>query len=197
MTVYLVRHGQSEGNRDLVFSGISDHPLTELGRAQAEEAGRTLHGLRFAHVRTSRLGRAVETCHLLLRRSEAAVGTRAALENLGERNFGVFEGVPDGPADLDAHPLRGRVARDPAYRPEGGESMLDCLERAAACFEAEILPLAADGDVLVVSHGNVVRSLALLYLGWPTELLPEMPSRNCLITRIEPAGWRPGIRSVR
>ncbi|BAE50335.1 histidine phosphatase family protein [Paramagnetospirillum magneticum] len=194
MTVFLVRHGQSEGNRDLVFSGLSDHPLTELGRAQAAEAGWSLRGLNFAHVLTSRLSRAVATCDLLLAAAGSEVGRRRALEQLNERNFGVFEGVADDPATLAADPLRGRVASDVAYRPEGGESMLDCLERAVACFEGDILPLAADGHVLVVSHGNVVRSLALHHLGWPVEMLPEMPSRNCLITRIEPAGW---VRSAR
>lgn len=189
MTVFLVRHGQSEGNRDVVFSGVSDHPLTGLGRGQAAEAGRALGGLRFAHVRTSRLSRAVETCDLLLAAAGAETGSREALEQLNERHFGIFENQPDGPAALAADPRRHRVAFDPAYRPEGGESMLDCLERAVACFEVDILPLAADGHVLVVSHGNIVRSLALHHLGWPVEMLPEMPSRNCLITRIEPAGW--------
>lgn len=196
MTVFLVRHGQSEGNRDLVFSGVSDHPLTELGRAQAREAGRALFGLRFAHVLTSRLSRAVDTCDLLLQTAQARViGRRRELDRLSERNFGVYEGVPDDETALAADPVRRQVAFDVTFRPEGGESMLDCLERSVTCFEADILPLAEDGHVLVVSHGNVVRSLALHHLGWPVEMLPEMPSRNCLITRIEPAGWR--FRSVR
>ncbi len=195
MTIFLVRHGQSEGNRDLVFSGVSDHPLTELGRTQAREAGRTLYGLRFAHVLTSRLSRTIETCDLLLEAAQARVGRRRELDRLSERNFGIFEGVADDEATLAADPVRRRVAFDVAFRPEGGESMVDCLERAVTCFEADVLPLAADGHVLVVSHGNVVRSLALHHLGWPVEMLPEMPSRNCLITRIEPAGWR--VRSAR
>jgi len=196
VTIYLVRHGQSEGNRDRVLSGVSDHPLTELGRAQAQEAGRALYGLRFAHVLTSRLSRAVDTCDLLLEAAQArVVGRRRGLERLNERNFGVFEGVADDEAALAADPVRRQVAFDVAFRPQGGESMLDCLERSVTCFEADILPLAADGHVLVVSHGNVVRSLALHHLGWPVEMLPEMPSRNGLITRIEPAGWR--VRSAR
>ncbi|KIM00192.1 Phosphoglycerate mutase [Paramagnetospirillum magnetotacticum MS-1] len=197
MTVFLVRHGQSEGNRDVVFSGLSDHPLTPLGRAQAAEAGRSLLGLRFAHVLTSCLSRAVETCDLLLAASGSEVGNRRRLERLNERNFGVFEGNADDSATLAADPIRRSVAYDVAYRPEGGESMLDCLERSVICFEADILPLAVDGHVLVVTHGNVVRSLALYHLGWPVDMLPEMPSRNCLITRIEPLGWVKPARTAR
>ena len=194
MTVFLVRHGQSEGNHIEVFSGMSDHLLTELGRQQASAAGRALSGRRFAHVLTSELTRTNQTCDLLLAAAGAEVGRRARLAGLNERNFGVFEGVADNADSLKAHADRHRVAYEVDYRPEGGESMLDCLERAVRCFEDQVLPLAADGDVLVVSHGNIIRSLALHHLGWPVELLPEMPSRNCLITRIEPAGWLKSAR---
>ncbi|TAN59719.1 MAG: histidine phosphatase family protein [Magnetospirillum sp.] len=191
MTVFLVRHGQSTGNAGRVFSGMTDHPLTGLGRAQAAEAGRTLDGVGFAHVFTSELSRAVETADLLL----AAAGVRfdrpRRLRGLNERDFGVFETANDpGVEHLPKDDLRRRVCLDIDYRPKDGESMRDCLERAVSCLEGEILPLAGDGHILVVAHGNVIRSLALVHLGWPPEMLPEMPSRNCLITRIEPAGWR-------
>ena len=112
------------------------------------------------------------------------------LPGLNERDFGVFETADDpGLEHLPAGDLRRRICLEVDYRPTGGESMRDCLDRAVACLEDEILPLAGDGHILVVAHGNVIRSLALVHLGWPLELLPEMPSRNCLITRIEPAGW--------
>ena len=39
MYLYLVRHGQSVGNERRLFFGWSDHPLTELGREQARQAG--------------------------------------------------------------------------------------------------------------------------------------------------------------
>jgi len=190
MTVFLVRHGQSAGNAGRVFSGITDHPLTDLGRAQATEAGRKLAGRRFAQVLTSELSRARETARLLLAAAGAGDIPGTVLPGLNERNFGVFEGASDPGNDaLPATDLRRRVYLDVDFQPEGGESMRACLKRAVACFEGEILPLAAHGDLLVVAHGNIIRSLALVHLGWPLEMLPEMPSRNCLITRIEPAGW--------
>lgn len=195
MTVILVRHGQSVGNAGQMFSGMTDHPLTELGRAQAAEAGRSLSGLRFAHIFTSELSRTVETADLLLAAAQADCGPRQRLRGLNERDFGVFEAVDDpGLEHLPEGDLRRRICLDVDYRPKNGESMRDSLDRAVTCLESEILPLAEDGHVLVVAHGNIIRSLALVYLGWPVEMLPEMPSRNCLITRIEPAGW---IRSAR
>ena len=190
MTIFLVRHGQSVGNATRLFSGMTDHPLTELGRAQAVEAGRSLRGRRFAHVFTSELDRTRETADLLLAAAGADVGARHRLRGLNERDFGVFECADDpGVEHLADKDLRRRVCLDVDYRPKDGESMIDCLERSVACLEGEILPLAGDGDILVVAHGNVIRSLVLVHLGWPLDLLPEMPSRNCLITRIEPAGW--------
>ncbi len=190
MTVFLVRHGQSVGNADRMFSGMTDHPLTELGRAQATEAGRAFAGHGFAHVVTSELSRAIETADRLLAAAGVQHGQPRRLRGLNERDFGVFECADDpGLEHLPEGDLRRRVCLDVAYRPKNGESMIDCLERAVTCLETEILPLAGDGDILVVAHGNVIRSLVLVHLGWPLDLLPEMPSRNCLITRIEPAGW--------
>lgn len=47
MRLYLVRHGQSEGNVAKTFHGHTDYPLTELGREQARQAGEKLKDTAF------------------------------------------------------------------------------------------------------------------------------------------------------
>jgi broad specificity phosphatase PhoE len=184
MTTYLLRHGQSLGNRDLVFSGTSDHALTELGRRQAREAGLRMAGARFAHVLTSQLGRAMETADIFLDAAGAHVDNRSVHAELNERDFGSYESRQQAPLEPESEiEIARRICWDVEFAPPGGESMRQTHTRAIGFLEV-MQRLAADGDILVVSHGNVLRSMTLHVLGWPIDMLPEMPSRNCLITRL-------------
>jgi broad specificity phosphatase PhoE len=182
MTIYLLRHGQSEGNLASLFSGISDHALTELGRKQALEAGKRFEGHHFDRLFTSQLSRAVETADLFLEASGASVGTREARAELNERNFGIFEGREEMKEKWTKDDPSWQVARDIDFVPEGGESMRQVHSRAVAFLEE--IAGRNNGDVLIVAHGNVLRSMTLHALGWPLDMLPEMPSRNCLVTRL-------------
>lgn len=186
MTLYLLRHGESEGNQRQLFSGVHDHPLTERGRSQARQAGEAFRGHAFGRLFTSQLSRAIETADLFLAASGARVGARQAMAELNERNFGAFEAQPQPPVqDLQPDDTRWRICRDVEFAPPGGESMRQTHQRAVAFLES-LRGQAGTGDILIVAHGNVLRSMTLHVLGWPIDMLPDMPSRNCLVTRL---GW--------
>ncbi|MEQ9560257.1 MAG: histidine phosphatase family protein [Rhodospirillales bacterium] len=183
--VHLMRHGESLGNANRVFSGVTDHPLTELGRRQAAEAGQKFAGAHFAAVLTSHLSRSIETADIVL----AAAGCRADRRDrsalLDERDFGVLENTlehGDIPEPMTAAVNAAR--HDALYRPDGGESLADTYARAEAAWHDVILPAAGDGDILVVSHGNVIKCLIARFLGWPLDLIADIPMRNCLCTRL-------------
>jgi broad specificity phosphatase PhoE len=101
---------------------------------------------------------------------------------LNERNFGVFEGRKE----LKEHWPEGdpcwHVSRNVDFVPDGGESMRQVHCRAVAFFDE--IAGKKTGDILIVAHGNVLRSMTLHALGWPVDMLPDMPSRNCLVTRL-------------
>ena len=61
MYLYLVRHGQSEGNVAKTFHGHIDYPLTPLGREQARQAGEKLKAVSFSRCVASDLSRAWDT----------------------------------------------------------------------------------------------------------------------------------------
>ena len=63
----LVRHGESQWNRENRFTGWVDVPLTETGRREAERAGELLRGMHFDRAYTSVLQRATETLDIILR----------------------------------------------------------------------------------------------------------------------------------
>ena len=89
MKLYVVRHGESESNRDKRFSGWSQVHLTEQGRRDAQRAGEMLAGLHFDRVYASDLPRALETARIAL--PDCAPEQRAQLR---ENNVGAFQDRP-------------------------------------------------------------------------------------------------------
>lgn len=185
MPVYLVRHGESVANQNRILSGVFDHPLTNTGRHQARQVGRSLRGVRFAGVFTSVLTRAVETATLILEECSGHDGEWARDARLNERDFGIYENVAqDWIAETHGHDALQKVHTDVGFRIHRGESIRDVFERASRYFNEAIRPAAAEGDILVVSHGNVTKCLIAHCVGWPVEIIPEVPMWNGLVTRL-------------
>ena len=154
--VWLVRHGETEWSKSGQHTGRTDVPLTEDGRREAEQIGRVLRGWRFSLVLTSPLKRAVETCWL------AGFGDRAVPRDpLMEWNYGEYEGR----TTLD---IRQTVPDWTiwGYGAPGGETPEQVGARADLVVH-EVR--AADGDVLIFSHGHFLRVLAARWLGLPPE----------------------------
>lgn len=185
MAVYFVRHGESVANRNLVLSGVFDHELTADGRTQAREAGKRLRGLRFAQVYTSVLARAVETATLIIEECGGDPGMVVRDARLNERDFGIYEDVAQvWIADNHGADILHRIHTDVGFRMDGGESIHDVFARVAGYFDETIRPRAGEGNILVVSHGNVTKCLIAHCIGWPVKIVPEMPMWNGLVTRL-------------
>ena len=153
-TVWLVRHGESTWNASGLVQGQADGPvLSAVGRQQAENVADVVRHLPVDTMVVSDLARARETA--------AVIGPRLGIDwaydpALRERNFGAAEGTA-----LDA--LRsewsgiedGRVV-DADAQPPGGESVRELHERVGGFFRA-LTQRTSAGDVLVVTHGGVIR----------------------------------------
>src|SRR5262245_13701413 len=88
VTIWLVRHGETEWSISGQHTGSTDIPLTAQGRLQAVAIGKLLAGRTFDHVFSSPMGRAVETGTL------AGFGERIQLDDrLCEFDYGEFEGL--------------------------------------------------------------------------------------------------------
>ncbi len=154
MKIFLVRHGESEGN---VIHEINDDPLrivnlTAKGRAQAEAASEMLRPQRFTHAYASEFPRARQTAAILLRNHPLQLHIDA---RLNERRSGM-DGLPVALFNdlVSADPLR--------IRPKRGESFLEQMVRVRS-FLDEVSGRHPDGTVLAVSHENpIVAAKALL-----------------------------------
>ena len=127
MEIVLARHGETEWSRDLKHTGRTDIPLTDRGRAEAEQLGWALAGRSFAGVLSSPLQRAVETCRL------AGLGDQVELsDDLLEWDYG------DAALFAHGHVLRVLTARWLALGPESGALFkLDTGTLSSLGFERE------------------------------------------------------------
>jgi probable phosphoglycerate mutase len=148
----LIRHGETEWNRERRMQGHADSPLSEKGLRQAILLAQRMKKIEFKAFYSSDSGRAAETARFIT----DATGRPVLLEpRLRERNFGVFEGLT-GPEMQERHPeAYARFKnREPDYVVPGGESARAFRDRALACL-AEIATRHENELVVVVTHGLV------------------------------------------
>lgn len=150
MTVYVVRHGEAEGNREGRFLGQVDPPLTEKGRQQASAQGAALKGLGIARIVASDLDRARTTASIIGEALGLAVESTAALR---EVNHGVIDGwLASDIMNSEYGPAREKDKYN--YRPPGGESYADIEARILG-----VLPPPSGGPILLVTHLGPMRVL--------------------------------------
>lgn len=158
---HFLRHGQTTYNRDGIFQGQIDSPLSDLGLAQAEEAAEALRGEPIRRIVASPLSRARLTAEAAGRALGLPVETD---DGLKECHLGVIEDQPH-----DAWPLDRYWTGD--VSPEGGETFADFRARVLAAMAR----LTAEEDgVLIVAHGGLWRSLISIFrVRSPLTMMPN------------------------
>ncbi len=170
-TIYLLRHGETTWNRIGRLQGQLDAPLTRLGLAQVDAAGRALAGLLdgsgFRMV-ASPLGRTRQSAAVVAEHLGVDYEAIAWDDRLKEITLGDWDGFPGWSALARAHPEEAvRRDADPwNYRYPNGESSQDVQDRVRP-FLAECQ--AMGGVHVVVAHGVVNKVLRGLYLGLTRE----------------------------
>jgi broad specificity phosphatase PhoE len=162
LNIYIVRHGQTDWNREGRIQGGTDNPLNATGREQATTLGRTLADVRLDAVYTSSHQRARQTAAVLEGRAPVV-----AMDDLRERFFGKFEGANDKDPAIVADWNRRRFAWTDDM--EGGESLESQARRAEAALR-QIRDRHKDGGtIVIVGHGGINPILVSLLLGVPPQ----------------------------
>jgi len=186
----LLRHGQSEWNRENRFTGWKDVGLSEQGVKEARKAGITLkeNGLNPKVAYTSYLSRAIKTLWLALEQMDLMWIPVYRSWRLNEKHYGMLQGlnkaetadkygdeqvllwrrsfdVPPPPIEED-NPLNSKF--DPRYAELDNkdiprtESLKEVIERMVPYWKEEIKPcLEEKGEVLVAAHGNSLRAVVM------------------------------------
>ncbi len=184
----LLRHGESEWNRENRFTGWKDVDLSEKGRAEAREAGRLMKeaGFAFDLAFTSVLIRAIKTLGIALDEMGQLWIPVTKHWRLNERHYGALQGlnkaetaaqhgedqvkiwrrsydIPPPPMSPDDERYAGRDPRYASLRPAeipGSESLKDTVARFLPYWHDTIAPAIKSGKrVLVAAHGNSLRAL--------------------------------------
>lgn len=178
-TLLLVRHGETDWNRDGRWQGHSDTHLNDVGREQAARLASELDGVDVVY--SSDLARARETAEILAARLELPVHVDPRLR---ERSFGTWEGKtgPEIEAAFAAAHARWLAGEGPGA--DDAEPFADFAARVQA-FLAEVLERHPDENVLVVSHGGSIRVIHALAQGLDYvrdhRSIPGVP--NCTVAR--------------
>jgi 2,3-bisphosphoglycerate-dependent phosphoglycerate mutase len=185
----MIRHGESDWNRQNRFTGWVDVDLSEAGIAQARRSGELLRetGLAFDITFTSVLKRAIRTLWIVLDELDRMWLPQVTDWRLNERHYGGLQGlnkaetaarhgdeqvhiwrrsfdVPPPPLALDdpMHPAHDpRYANVPKELLPATESLKITLDRVMPAWGERIAPeLRAGRNVLIAAHGNSLRALA-------------------------------------
>lgn len=186
--VVLLRHGESDWNRENRFTGWTDVDLSEKGRAEARAAGELLkkEGYVFDQAFTSVLKRAIRTLNIALDEMDLLWIPVERSFRLNERHYGALQGlnkaetaakfgddqvkiwrrsydVPPPPLDANDERFPGK---DPRYKGLSAADLplTECLKDTVARFlpywHERIAPAVKSGKrVVIAAHGNSLRAL--------------------------------------
>jgi probable phosphoglycerate mutase len=144
-----LRHGESEWNVAGRWQGQADTSLSDGGRRQALLAAEQLGS--FDGIWSSPLQRAAETAAIIA--AHIGIGPVLVDDRLGETDVGSWEGMTH--AEIEAE-WPGYIAGN--RRPPDAEPLEDVARRAEAAF-VDIAATVPAGDVLVITHAGLLRTL--------------------------------------
>ncbi len=155
MRVYFVRHGQSEANVIKVFSNRGwKHPLTDLGRQQAQSLAEKLAGQGIIAIYTSPIRRAVESAEILASRLNVPHQIEPAL---AEFDVGIYEDRTDEEGwKHHADVMQRWTAGDFDARMTGGESCNDIVARLRPFLDRLIAQYSRQpgANIALIGHGG-------------------------------------------
>ena len=193
MTHYIfIRHGITEWIEQGILHGISESPLSEFGRWQAQQTANALKGTQVNAIYSSSLGRVMQTAEPISK----MLGTPIQpLDELREMNFGWLEGKPD---------LYHKIKQYPALLPGlhllrgffgwlGGESTKHFRQRVITTWQ-NIQENHPQGKVLIVAHAGILRVLFKLIYSQNHVRAPKwMGVSECSISEIRVQPGKPPI----
>lgn len=175
--IYIVRHGETDWNRQGRLQGQEDIPLNGTGRAQAQACGKALAGVGFCRIFTSPLSRARETAEIIAQYQTCPV---AGEPGLLERDYGRLSGLT----------LAEREAFAATGQPDGMEPWETLARRALAALDRCADAAGEGGVALLVSHGAWINALLAALSGHAIGTGKTVLKNTCVSTlRRGQGGW--------
>jgi broad specificity phosphatase PhoE len=182
LRIFLIRHGQSEANKEHIIQGHMESPLSDLGRDQAKTVGKKLLDSKttFDAIYSSDLIRAKETAKIITKK----LGIKKITfdKRLREFNLGDYEGKNSQKLTEDERAFLNSCWKDYSIRIPNGETVNEFISRVKSIFDEIVASAKEDSTILIVGHGgtlyHILNSLLKVY---PQE---EEWFENCAINEI-------------
>ena len=174
----LVRHGETNWNKESRFQGNKDIALNQRGESQAQKLAQRLAEEEIDVIYSSDLDRAHKTAQIIAAKHNLAVQTHS---NLQEIDFGVWEGLTyqeineQYPNEFESWKENPEV-----NNPEGGESLKDIESRVCQAL-TEILEEHEGKTILIAAHGGVNRVAISNFLDMPLDRCWRLSQDNTAV----------------
>lgn len=156
MSIYIIRHGETDWNREGIYQGQTDTSLNENGRQTARELGKILSRINFSAIYSSDLLRARETAEIINDFLNVPI---YYTQDLRELDFGDWTGISIWKMGEKDPELFKKWQEDPwNISPPGGETFRELTERVIRVLE-EITKRHKSENILVVSHAGPIKAM--------------------------------------
>lgn len=192
LEIILIRHGQTDWNRDRRIMGRLPIPLNARGRRETRATGRILSRFVIDRIYTSPLRRAMETAR------EVARGRRIKIEKTAaaaEIHYGRWVGKTFDEVSDDKNYKLYHTTPKRAH-PPGGEPMVAVQRRAVGLIERLRKKHRRGGRIIVVSHADVIKSILVRYLGLDLNDLLKLRVDNASLSVLWFHGGRERVLAV-
>jgi broad specificity phosphatase PhoE len=179
MEIYLLRHAQSEGNKQGIFQGTLDYPLSEEGIRQTEKGVNFLKNIPFEVIISSPQKRALQTAQIISERLNLPLKTD---DRIREISYGILEGVKH--EEVKGKDFYLKWLENPVKYPIEGVTDFKGLDRTLEKFLRELLKKNYK-KVLVVTHGGIIRAIACKLTGIGYENLWRFSVGNLSLSKVE------------
>jgi len=177
LKIFLIRHGETEHNRDNIVSGISDSILTETGKLQSKKLAEYFSNETIDAIYTSPSSRALETAQDIAKKKHLQVNCD---ERLREINFGDWEGKN---WDFVSQNIPNWKEIRHEYRSPNGETQQEVSDRVFA-FLREIKKKHKEENIIIIGHGSVNKAFLGILLKISIKERYSIGQRNACINII-------------
>lgn len=191
LRLYLIRHGEVEGSKSGRVLGWTDSSLSELGLEQSRQVAETLASLELSAVYSSDLRRARVLAEKIAEPRHLDVRTDTAWREI---NMGEWEGRTIAALHDEAPSLVAELFDDPAsFEYPRGESFAVFITRVQSALQ-NLLATHGGGNVALVAHGGVCRTIIGNALGMPTKNWLRLAQDYGCVNVIDWYGGNPILR---
>jgi broad specificity phosphatase PhoE len=177
MIIYLVRHGETDYNKERLLMGQLDIPLNELGISQAEKVGKVLESKNISKIYSSDLQRASKTAEIIKNTQNSPL---ELIPNFREHTLGKMDGMKWSSKwdEMEKNEFEEIILK------EDGESFTHFESRIWDTFVKITENNSIDENLLIITHGGCIRMIIKKILHATEEIFSNLTIDNCSITKI-------------